>query len=97
MGYRELYTAANMADEEYNISDKGLSITPDKINFTVAPGAVTEGQFVVTGAQGTAVAGFLTSDNFRMQLRTVSRRIRTGSAGGLTPGLLRMEMSVRGR
>ena len=42
-------TAANMADEEYNISDKGLSITPDKINFTVAPGAVTEGQFVVTG------------------------------------------------
>ena len=69
MGYRELYTAANMADEEYNISDKGLSITPDKINFTVAPGAVTEGQFVVTGAQGTAVAGFLTSDNFRMQLR----------------------------
>ncbi|MBQ9049713.1 MAG: hypothetical protein IJ126_03790 [Lachnospiraceae bacterium] len=69
MGYRELYTAANMADEEYNISDKGLSITPDKINFTVAPGAVTEGQFVVAGAQGTAVAGFLTSDNFRMQLR----------------------------
>ena len=69
MGYRELYTAANMADEEYNISDKGLSITPDKINFTVAPGAVTEGQFVVTGAPGTAVAGFLTSDNFRMQLR----------------------------
>ena len=58
-----------MADEEYNISDKGLSITPDKINFTVAPGAVTEGQFVVAGAQGTAVAGFLTSDNFRMQLR----------------------------
>ena len=46
MGYRELYTAANMADEEYNISDKGLSITPDKINFTVAPGAVAEGQFV---------------------------------------------------
>ena len=30
MGYRELYTAANMADEEYNISDKGLEIfTPD--------------------------------------------------------------------
>ena len=94
MGYRELYTAANMADEEYNISDKGLSITPDKINFTVAPGAVAEGQFVVAGAQGTAVTGFLISDNFRMQLR---RRIRTGSAGGLTPGLLRMEMSVRGR
>ena len=69
MGYRELYTAANMADEEYNISDKGLSITPDKINFTVAPGAVAEGQFVVAGAQGTAVTGFLTSDNFRMQLR----------------------------
>ena len=79
MGYRELYTAANMADEEYNISDKGLSITPDKINFTVAPGAVAEGQFVVAGAQGTAVTGFLISDN------------------GLTPGLLRMEMSVRGR
>ena len=69
MGYRELYTAANMADEEYNISDKGLSITPDKINFTVAPGAVAEGQFVVAGAQGTAVTGFLISDNFRMQLR----------------------------
>ena len=58
-----------MADEEYNISDKGLSITPDKINFTVAPGAVAEGQFVVAGAQGTAVTGFLISDNFRMQLR----------------------------
>ena len=69
MGYRELYTAANMADEEYNISDKGLSITPDKISFTVMPGAVTEGQFVVAGAQGTAVTGFLTSDSFRMRLR----------------------------
>ena len=31
MGYRELYTAANMADEEYNISDKGLSI--NKLRF----------------------------------------------------------------
>ena len=30
MGYREVYTAVNMADEEYNISDKGLSITPTK-------------------------------------------------------------------
>ena len=69
MGYRELYTAANMADEEYNISDKGLSITPDKIQFTVMPGAVAEGQFVVAGAPGTAVTGFLTSDNFHMQLR----------------------------
>ena len=69
MGYRELYTAANMADEEYNISDKGLSITPEKISFTVMPGAVAEGQFVVAGAPGTAVTGFLTSDNFRMQLR----------------------------
>ena len=89
MGYRELYTAANMADEEYNISDKGLSITPDKINFTVAPGAVAEGQFVVAGAQGTAVTGFLISDNFRMQLRRDSF--------AENPGLLRMEMSVRGR
>ena len=69
MGYREVYTAVNMADEEYNISDKGLSITPEKLSFTVAPGAVTEGQFVVAGAQGTAVTGFLTSDNFHMQLR----------------------------
>ena len=58
-----------MADEEYNISDKGLSITPEKISFTVMPGAVAEGQFVVAGAQGSAVTGFLTSDNFRMQLR----------------------------
>ena len=69
MGYREVYTAAGMADEEYNISDKGLTITPQKLQFTVAPGAVTEGQFVVSGTPGTAVTGFLTSDNFHMQLR----------------------------
>ena len=69
MGYREVYTAAGMADEEYNISDKGLTVTPQKLQFTVAPGAVTEGQFVVSGTPGTAVTGFLTSDNFHMQLR----------------------------
>ena len=69
MGYREVYTAANMADEEYNISDKGLGITPEKLSFTVRPGGITEGQFVVAGPPGTAVTGFLTSDNFHMQLR----------------------------
>ena len=34
MGYREVYTASNMADEEYNISDKGLSITPEILRLT---------------------------------------------------------------
>ena len=72
MGYREVYTAANMADEEYNISDKGLSITPERISFTVRPGGTAEGQFVVSGPPGTAVTGFLTSDSFHMQLRRES-------------------------
>ena len=69
MGYREVYTAVNMAGEEYNISDKGLSITPEKLSFTVRPGGTAEGQFVVAGPPGTAVTGFLTSDSFHMQLR----------------------------
>ena len=69
MGYRELYTAANMAGEEFNISDKGLSITPDQIMIRVRPGGVAEGQFVVAGPPGISVIGFLTSDSFRMQLR----------------------------
>lgn len=72
MGYRELYTASNMADEEYNISDKGLSITPERLNFQVNPGGVAEGQFVVAGPPGIAVTGFLTSDSFHMQLRRSS-------------------------
>ena len=69
MGYREVYTAVNMAGEEYNISDRGLSITPEKISFRVRPGGSAEGQFVVAGPPGTAVTGFLTSDSFHMQLR----------------------------
>ncbi|MBQ8053179.1 MAG: hypothetical protein IJ198_05200 [Lachnospiraceae bacterium] len=69
MGYREVYTAANMAGEEYNISDRGLSITPEKISISVRPGGSAEGQFVVAGPPGTAVTGFLTSDSFHMQLR----------------------------
>ncbi len=68
MGYREVYTAANMAGEEYNISDKGLAVTPQKLSFTVSPGTVTEGQFVVAGTPGTALSGFLTSDSFHLQL-----------------------------
>ena len=69
MGYREVYTAANMADEEYNISDRGLSITPDSLSITVKPGAAAEGQFVVAGPPDTSVTGFLTSDSFHMILR----------------------------
>ena len=69
MGYREVYTAVNMAGEEYNISDKGLSILPEKLKFTVRPGGTAEGQFVVSGPPGTAVTGFLTSNSFHMQLR----------------------------
>ena len=69
MGYRELYTASNMADEEYNISDRGLSITPEKISIQVRPGGTAEGQLVVAGPQGTAPGGFLSSDSFHMQLR----------------------------
>ena len=65
MGYREVYTAVNMAGEEYNISDKGLSILPEKLKFTVRPGGTAEGQFVVSGPPGTAVTGFLTSDSCR--------------------------------
>ena len=45
MGYRELYTSAAMAGEEYNISDKGLRITPDRIDIQVMPGGTEEGQF----------------------------------------------------
>ena len=45
MGYREVYTASNMADEEYNISDKGLSITPEILRIQVNPGGIAEGQF----------------------------------------------------
>ena len=44
MGYREVYTASNMADEEYNISDKGLSITPEILRIQVNPGGIAEGQ-----------------------------------------------------
>ena len=69
MGYREVYTAANMADEEYNISDRGLSITPDSLSITVKPGAAAEGQFVMAGPPDTSVTGFLTSDSFHMILR----------------------------
>ena len=69
MGYRELYTAANMAGEDYNISDKGLSITPGAVSVKVRPGGTVEGQFVVAGPAEIAVTGFLTSDDFRMQLR----------------------------
>ena len=69
MGYRELYTAANMAGEDYNISDKGLSITPGVIHVKVRPGGTVEGQFVVAGPAEIAVTGFLTSDDFHMQLR----------------------------
>lgn len=69
MSYRELYTAANMADEEYNISDKGLSITPERLQIRVSPGGISEGQFVVAGPSGTAVTGFLISDSFHLQLR----------------------------
>ena len=72
MGYRNLYTAANMAGEEYNISDKGLSITPLQIRVQAAPGAVAEGEFVVAGVPGTTLTGFMTSDNFHMQLRRES-------------------------
>ena len=43
MGYRNLYTAVNMAGEEYNISDKGLSITPAQIRVQAAPGEIAEG------------------------------------------------------
>ena len=69
MGYRELYTSAAMAGEEYNISDKGLRITPDHIDIQVMPGGSEEGQFIVAGPAGTSVTGILTSDNFHMQLR----------------------------
>ena len=69
MGYRELYTAANMAGEDYNISDKGLSITPAEIHVQVRPGGTVEGQFVVAGPAEIALTGFLTSDDFHMQLR----------------------------
>ena len=69
MSYRELYTAANMAGEEYNISDKGLSITPESLQIRVSPGGIAEGQFVVAGPSGTAVTGFLISDSFHLQLR----------------------------
>ena len=69
MGYRILYTARNMAGEEYNISDNGLSITPAKISVRAVPGAIAEGELLVAGPAGTAVTGFLTSDSFHMQLR----------------------------
>ena len=72
MGYRNLYTAANMAGEEYNISDNSLRITPAELRIQAAPGGIAEGQFVVAGAPGTAVTGFLTSDSFHMQLRRES-------------------------
>ena len=72
MGYRNLYTAVNMAGEEYNISDKGLSITPGQIRVQAAPGEIAEGEFVVAGAPGTTLTGFMTSDNFHMQLRRES-------------------------
>ena len=72
MGYRNLYTAANMAGEEYNISDKGLSITPAQIRVQAAPGAIAEGEFVVAGIPGTTLTGFMTSDSFHMQLRRES-------------------------
>ena len=68
MGYRLVYTAAAMAGEEYNISDKSLSITPEQLRIQAAPGGIAEGQFVVAGPPGTAVTGFLTSDNFHLRL-----------------------------
>ena len=69
MGYRELYTSAAMAGEEYNISDKGLRITPNRIDIQVMPGGTEEGQFIVAGPAGTGVTGILTSDHFHMQLK----------------------------
>ena len=72
MGYRNLYTAVNMAGEEYNISDKGLSITPAQIRVQAAPGEIAEGEFVVAGTPGTTLTGFMTSDSFHMQLRRES-------------------------
>ena len=72
MGYREVYTASNMADEEYNISDKGLSITPEILRIQVNPGGMAEGQFVIAGPPGISVTGFVTSDNFHMQPRRSS-------------------------
>ncbi|MGX8684215.1 MAG: DUF5717 family protein, partial [Lachnospiraceae bacterium] len=72
MGYREVYTASNMADEEYNISDKGLSITPEILRIQVNPGGIAEGQFVIAGPPGVSVTGFVTSDNFHMQPRRSS-------------------------
>ena len=69
MGYRELYTASNMADEEYNISDRGLSITPEKLSIQVEPGGFREGELVIAGAAGMPLTGFLVSDSFHMRLR----------------------------
>ena len=72
MGYRELYTASNMANEEYNISDQGLRITPEILRIQVSPGGIAEGQFVIAGPPGVSVIGFVTSNNFHMQPRRSS-------------------------
>lgn len=59
MSVHDLYTAENMAGEDYNISEGELSFTPSELRVQVRPGGVQEGSFVVAAPAGIAVVGYV--------------------------------------